>query len=144
VVRTFEWIRSYSLRLGLAQMTEFKSGIAASAFDSPQNPFLTGALVMEQQGCWMGGLIENIGPARNRWGRFLREEPEMIAAGITDRDQRWQHFEQEINAELQALSPEQREAALQQKIAEESTLSTEARRANYQWGAAPFRRPWQG
>jgi len=44
----------------------------------------------------------------------------MIAAGITDRDQRWQRFEDEVAAELRPLDPDQRRAALKRKIDEES------------------------
>jgi ABC-type glycerol-3-phosphate transport system substrate-binding protein len=93
---------------------------------------------MEQQGCWTANYIEELAPAMNRWLRFQREEPAMISAGLTDRDQRWQHFQDEVAAELEPLSAEQRRAALQQKIDAESKLSIEARRANYEWGAAPF------
>ncbi len=136
VVRTFEWIASYSSRLGTGAMTEFKSGM--SGVNSPQNPFLIGTVVTEQQGCWTANFIEDLAPALNRWGRFLQEEPAMIAAGIADRDERWRRFEAEIDEELRPLSPARKEAALQQKIIAESALGIEARRANYEWGAAPF------
>jgi multiple sugar transport system substrate-binding protein len=50
-VAAFEWIASYSKRLGSGVMVEFHD--AAGGFDSPQNPFLTGEVAMEQQGPWM-------------------------------------------------------------------------------------------
>ena len=50
-VAAFEWIASYSKRLGSGAMVEFHD--AAGGFDSPQNPFLTGEVAMEQQGSWM-------------------------------------------------------------------------------------------
>jgi ABC-type glycerol-3-phosphate transport system substrate-binding protein len=136
VIKTFEWIRDYSRRLGLASMTEFKSGM--SVYNSPQNPFVIGTVAMEQQGCWMGNFLEETAPALNRWERFKREEPAMIAEGLKTYDQRWRRFEREINDELSALTPEEREKALTRKIAEESAHGIEARRANYQWAAAPF------
>jgi multiple sugar transport system substrate-binding protein len=50
-VAAFEWIASYSKRLGSTAMVEFHD--AAGGFDSPQNSFLTGEVAMEQQGPWM-------------------------------------------------------------------------------------------
>jgi multiple sugar transport system substrate-binding protein len=50
-VAAFNWIASYSKRLGSGAMVEFHD--AAGGFDSPQNPFLTGEVAMEQQGPWM-------------------------------------------------------------------------------------------
>jgi ABC-type glycerol-3-phosphate transport system substrate-binding protein len=136
VIQTFEWIRDYSRRLGLDAMTEFKSGM--SVYSSAQNPFVIGTVAMEQQGCWMGNFLEETAPAMNRWQCFKREEPAMIAAGISRYEDRWQKFEREIAEELAALTPEEREAALTKKIAAESARGIEARRANYQWAAAPF------
>jgi ABC-type glycerol-3-phosphate transport system substrate-binding protein len=136
VVKCFEWIRDYSVRFTPDAMTNFQSGM--SGVNSSQNPFLTGAVVMEQQGCWMANYIEDLAPAMNRWLRFQSEEPAMIAAGLTDRDQRWQHFQDEIAAELEPLTADQKRSALQKKIDAESKLSIEARRANYEWGAVAF------
>jgi ABC-type glycerol-3-phosphate transport system substrate-binding protein len=60
-VRCFEWIRKYSLRLGQDAITEFRSGFGN--FDSVQNPFLAGTVVMEQQGPWMANYIYNLKPS---------------------------------------------------------------------------------
>ncbi len=84
VVKTFEWIAGYSKRLGKDAMTEFKSGMTGAI--STQNAFLIGSVVTEQQGSWTANFIEDLAPEMNRWGRFLSEEPEMIAAGMADRD----------------------------------------------------------
>ncbi len=62
----------------------------------------------------------------------------MIAAGVTDRDERWHRFQQEIAEELRPLTPQQKQEALERKIEAESALGIEARRANYEWGAAAF------
>jgi ABC-type glycerol-3-phosphate transport system substrate-binding protein len=91
MLRAYGWIKSYSVRLGKDAMTDFTSGFGQ--FNSAQNPFLTGAVAMEQQGPWMANYIETLKPTMNRW-RFPKEQ--------------------------------------------EKTLSIEQRRANYEWGAAPF------
>ena len=101
VVRTFEWVRGYSIRLGKGAMTEFKSGM--SGVNSPQNPFLIGSVAMVQQGAWEANFIEDLAPALNRWGRFEREEPAMIAAGVADPGERWRRFEREVADELRDL-----------------------------------------
>jgi ABC-type glycerol-3-phosphate transport system substrate-binding protein len=64
VVRAYEWIRSYSLRLGKESMSEFRGGFGT--FDSPNNPFMVGKLAMVQQGPWMSNYIENNRPKLNR------------------------------------------------------------------------------
>jgi ABC-type glycerol-3-phosphate transport system substrate-binding protein len=64
VVRAYEWIRSYSLRLGKESMSEFRGSFGT--FDSPNNPFMVGKLAMVQQGPWMANYIENQRPKLNR------------------------------------------------------------------------------
>jgi len=61
VVASFAWLQSYSKRLGKDAISEFRSG--TGNFDSPQNPFLTGTVVMEQQGPWMANYILNLKPS---------------------------------------------------------------------------------
>src|SRR4030095_12292066 len=65
MVKTLEWIQGYSKRLGVESMGEFRSGFGT--FNSTQNPFLTGDVVMVQQGPWMANFIENLHPEFNRW-----------------------------------------------------------------------------
>ncbi|RYX83601.1 extracellular solute-binding protein [bacterium] len=65
VIKAYEWVRSYSLKLGKASMSEFRSGLGG--MDSPQNPFMVGQLAMEQQGPWLANYIENNRPSLNRW-----------------------------------------------------------------------------
>jgi ABC-type glycerol-3-phosphate transport system substrate-binding protein len=65
MLATYEWIRSYSARLGKEAMTEFRSGFGG--FASPQNPFLTGTVAMVKQGPWMANFIEKLNPSMNRW-----------------------------------------------------------------------------
>jgi multiple sugar transport system substrate-binding protein len=64
VVASYKWIQSYSKRLGKSAMNEFRGGVAGGVtnWDSPQNPFLTQAVVMIQQGPWMANHILNLNP----------------------------------------------------------------------------------
>ncbi|HEX8234321.1 MAG TPA: extracellular solute-binding protein [Abditibacteriaceae bacterium] len=64
VVRAYEWIRSYSVKLGKESMSEFRGSFGT--FDSPNNPFMVGKLAMVQQGPWMSNYIENNRPKLNR------------------------------------------------------------------------------
>ncbi len=57
VVDSFRWIQSYSKRLGLQAVQSFRSGVGN--FDSPQNAFMNGQVVMEQQGTFMASFIHN-------------------------------------------------------------------------------------
>jgi multiple sugar transport system substrate-binding protein len=61
VIRSFEWIQSYHKRLGKSAISEFRAG--TGNFDSPQNPFLSGKIVMEQQGTFLANYIHNIKPS---------------------------------------------------------------------------------
>lgn len=61
VVRAYEWVQSYSKRLGSTAVNTFTSGLGT--FDSPQNPFLTGLVAMEQQGPWMANYIGHLKPS---------------------------------------------------------------------------------
>lgn len=51
----FEWVASYSRRLGADSLTQFRDGL--SGFDNPQNPFMVGQLAIVQQGPWMANYI---------------------------------------------------------------------------------------
>jgi ABC-type glycerol-3-phosphate transport system substrate-binding protein len=66
----YNWIRSYSERLGRDSLAEFRSGFSSGAtgmFDTPQNPFLVGWNAMEAQGPWISAFIEKLKPSFNRW-----------------------------------------------------------------------------
>jgi ABC-type glycerol-3-phosphate transport system substrate-binding protein len=54
-VAAYNWIQSYSKRLGRDNATQFFDGLGN--FDSPQNPFMAGMVGMEQQGPWMANFI---------------------------------------------------------------------------------------
>ncbi len=61
VIKAYQWVQSYSKRLGTEAINEFHSGVGT--FDSPQNPFLTGMVAMEQQGPWMANYIAHLKPS---------------------------------------------------------------------------------
>jgi hypothetical protein len=63
VVRAYEWIRSYSLRLGKESMSEFRGGLAPSIRRTTRSWLETR---MVQQGPWMSNYIENNRPQLNR------------------------------------------------------------------------------
>ncbi len=54
-IAAFRWIASYSKWLGPEVINSFSS--EQGNFDSAENPFLSGSLVMEQQGPWMANYI---------------------------------------------------------------------------------------
>jgi ABC-type glycerol-3-phosphate transport system substrate-binding protein len=54
-LRAFEWIRSYTVKLGTPVMMELRNN--KKQFDSPQNPFMARTVAMEQQGPWMANFI---------------------------------------------------------------------------------------
>ncbi len=65
VEATYDWVRSYSVKLGKDALQVFNSGFGQ--FDSPENPFLVGENAMEQEGPWMAAFIEKLKPSMNRW-----------------------------------------------------------------------------
>lgn len=73
VVRCYEWIRSYSLRLGAGSLTEFRSGFGN--YNSTQNPFLVGQVAMLQQGPWTANYVEALKPSMNRWNLSRQTDP---------------------------------------------------------------------
>ena len=72
VIEAYQWIESYSKNLGKSAMADFRSGLGN--FDSPQNAFLTGTVVMVQQGPWMANYIRNLKPSMSSVKWSLKEE----------------------------------------------------------------------
>jgi ABC-type glycerol-3-phosphate transport system substrate-binding protein len=60
VIQTYQWVQSYSKRLGKSAVADFRSGFGN--FDSPQNAFIAGTVAMVQQGTYMANFIHNIRP----------------------------------------------------------------------------------
>ncbi|HEY6079351.1 MAG TPA: ABC transporter substrate-binding protein [Polyangiaceae bacterium] len=61
----YEWVASYSKKLGVDSIRRFASGFGSSG--SAQNPFLSGRLAMEIQGVWMYNFITKFA-AGMQWG----------------------------------------------------------------------------
>ncbi len=59
-IAAYEWVASYSKRMGTEAFMDFKSGLGG--FASPTNPFLAGSVAMIQQGPWMGNYVANYNP----------------------------------------------------------------------------------
>jgi multiple sugar transport system substrate-binding protein len=55
-IQAYEWMASYSKKLGVDAVQRFRSGFGS--FASAQNPFLSGQLAMEIQGVWMYNFIK--------------------------------------------------------------------------------------
>ncbi|MGD0540209.1 MAG: extracellular solute-binding protein, partial [Tepidisphaeraceae bacterium] len=60
-LHAFQWIQNFSKQLGQQSLMEFQFSLGN--FDSPQNPFLVGKLVMQQQGPWMANYIAHLQPS---------------------------------------------------------------------------------
>jgi ABC-type glycerol-3-phosphate transport system substrate-binding protein len=71
-VAAFDWMASFSRRLGKEGISEFRSGFGV--FDSPQNAFLTGDVAMVKQGPWMANYIENNKPSMNNVRNLTHEQ----------------------------------------------------------------------
>jgi len=59
-IRAFEWVASYSRKLGAGVIKRFRSGFGNSS--SPQSAFLSGKVAMTLQGVWMHNYIEKYAP----------------------------------------------------------------------------------
>jgi ABC-type glycerol-3-phosphate transport system substrate-binding protein len=60
MIDAFEWIASYSRRMGADAFQDFRSGLGG--FGSPTNPFISGTVAMTMQGPWMANYIRTYGP----------------------------------------------------------------------------------
>lgn len=71
VVRSYEWMASYSRWLGVEDLNHFTK--SEGTFDSPANPFLAGTEVIVQQGPWMANFITNNKPDMSQllWPRSI-------------------------------------------------------------------------
>jgi ABC-type glycerol-3-phosphate transport system substrate-binding protein len=82
-IRAFEWVASFSKRLGVDKLQRFRSGFGS--FASPQNPFMVGKVAMELQGVWMSNFIERYAPGMPwRAGPFPHPADRPDLAGAND------------------------------------------------------------
>jgi multiple sugar transport system substrate-binding protein len=59
-IRAFDWVASYSRKLGAGVIKRFRSGFGNSS--SPQSAFLSGKVAMTLQGVWMHNYIDKYAP----------------------------------------------------------------------------------
>lgn len=64
-IQAYEWVASYTKKLGVDPVQRFRSGFGS--FASAQNPFLSGRLAMEIQGVWMYNFIKKFADGM-QWG----------------------------------------------------------------------------
>jgi multiple sugar transport system substrate-binding protein len=64
-IRAYEWVASYSHKLGVSAIQRFRS--SSGAFASVENPFLSGRIAMQQQGVWMHNFIDKLAGGM-QWG----------------------------------------------------------------------------
>jgi ABC-type glycerol-3-phosphate transport system substrate-binding protein len=78
VVKAYEWLRSYTVRIGRDQVVRFSSGLPnVDTFDTPLNPFMTGDVAMMKQGPWFPNYFEKLRPEMNRWKMSKEEEKKL-------------------------------------------------------------------
>jgi ABC-type glycerol-3-phosphate transport system substrate-binding protein len=148
VERAFDWIAGYSRKYGKDSINEFRSGLGS--FASAQNPFLTGALVTEQQGPWMANFIEMLAPQMNRWGvppeelrreknfallrdGMTRQEVEQLLGAAGGQDGQWLTWDAGIKTVHIAFSLDGRLMSKRMDL-----LPAVERRKFCQWAASPF------
>lgn len=78
VIESYDWIRSYSQRIGEKEVMRFSAGLpSADNFDTPLHPFMTGAIAMMKQGPWFSSYMETLKPAMNRVKWSKEEEAKL-------------------------------------------------------------------
>lgn len=86
-IRAYEWVASYTKRLGVDAVKRFRSGFGN--FSSPQNPFLSGKIAMQIQGVWMHNFIEKYAPGM-QWGAapfpVPADRPELYGRSLAEAD----------------------------------------------------------
>lgn len=86
-VRAYEWVASYSKRLGVDAVRRFRSGFGS--FGSAQNPFLSAQLAMQAQGVWMFNFIQKYADGM-QWGAAPfpapADHPELRGAASAEAD----------------------------------------------------------
>jgi ABC-type glycerol-3-phosphate transport system substrate-binding protein len=59
-IRGYEWVHDFLRMFGQREVLRFEASLAN--FNSPDNPFMKGKLVMAQQGPWFANMIREYGP----------------------------------------------------------------------------------
>ena len=86
-VRAYEWVASYTKKIGRDAVQRFRSGFGN--FSSPQNPFLSGKIAMQLQGVWMYNFVQKYAPGM-QWGAapfpVPADHPELYGRSIAEAD----------------------------------------------------------
>jgi multiple sugar transport system substrate-binding protein len=86
-IRAYEWVASYTKKLGIDHVQRFRSGFGN--FSSPQNPFLSGKVGMVLQGVWMWNFIAQYSPGM-QWGAapfpVPADHPELYGISMAEAD----------------------------------------------------------
>jgi len=86
-VRGFEWVASYSQKLGVGVIKRFRSGFGNSS--SPQSAFLSGKVAMVMHGVWIHNFIEKYAPGL-AWSAapfpYPADHPELAGTTRADAD----------------------------------------------------------
>jgi multiple sugar transport system substrate-binding protein len=86
-IRGFEWMASYSKKLGVGVTKRFRSGFGNSS--SPQSAFLSGKVAMVLQGVWMHNFVEKYAPGL-QWAAapfpYPQDHPELAGTTSADAD----------------------------------------------------------
>ena len=86
-IRAFDWVASYSTKLGVGVIKRFRSGFGNSS--SPQSAFLSGKVAMVMQGVWIYNYIEKYAPGL-QWGAapfpYPAEHPELAGTSHAEAD----------------------------------------------------------
>jgi ABC-type glycerol-3-phosphate transport system substrate-binding protein len=81
VVEAFTWVQGYTKKLGAQTIQHFRTTLGRDNFDSPQSPFFTGAVAMQQEGPWKANYIEKLNPRMsNRRGLSADEQKRLTRA----------------------------------------------------------------
>lgn len=86
-IRAFDWVASYSQKLGVGVIKRFRSGFGNSS--SPQSAFLSGKVAMVMQGVWIHNFIEKYAPGL-AWSAapfpYPSDHPELAGTTRADAD----------------------------------------------------------
>ena len=86
-IRGFDWVASYSTKLGVDVIKRFRSGFGNSS--SPQSAFLSGKVAMVMQGVWIHNFVEKYAPGL-AWAAapfpYPADHPELARTTRADAD----------------------------------------------------------
>jgi ABC-type glycerol-3-phosphate transport system substrate-binding protein len=91
VVKAFDWIQSYARKFGAANMQAF-FGSMEGKFDSPNNGFMHGDIVMEMNGPWMANYIYHNNKSMGEQVMPHAQEMALVQAGKISNEERRKNY----------------------------------------------------